>query len=123
MNLIILLLITLTALLNTAAQISLKTGMMRIGEFSFTWDNLTPTLFKVALSPWIIFGLTIYLLSVLTWLMVLSRTPVSIAYPMSSVAYIVSSVAAFYLWGEDLNPVRIAGILIILLGVYMVAKN
>ena len=123
MNIMIFTLIVLTALLNTIAQISLKSGMIRIGEFSFTWDNLTPILLKVAFSPWIIMGLVIYLLSVFTWLMVLSRTPVSIAYPMSSIAYITSALAAFYLWGEDLNPLRITGILVILIGVYLVAKN
>lgn len=123
MSLVILALVILTILLNTAAQLALKAGMLKIGFFSFTWENLIPITLKVISSPWIIFGVAVYAISVGTWLMVLSRTPVSIAYPMSSLGYITSAIAAYYLWSEDLSPIRIAGILIILIGVYMVAKN
>lgn len=123
MNFVILCLIILTVLFNTAAQLALKAGMTQIGAFSFTWDNLIPISLKVALSPWIMLGLVIYLASVFLWLMVLSRAQVTIAYPMSSLGYITSSVAAYYLWGEDLTLIRFVGILVILLGVYLVAKN
>lgn len=123
MNLIIFILIILTVLLNTAAQIALKAGMMQIGTFSFSWENLLPITLKVATSPWIIVGMAIYIGSVSLWLMVLSRIPVSIAYPMASIGYITSAIAAYYLWGENLTITRIIGILIILIGVYLVAKN
>ncbi|MDR1057237.1 MAG: hypothetical protein LBL17_01510 [Coxiellaceae bacterium] len=119
----VLFLIILTVLLNTIAQLALKAGMIQIGTFSFTWDNLIPIIIKAILSPWIVSGLFIYLISALTWLMVLSRAPVSIAYPMSSLGYITSTIAAYYLWSEDLTPLRITGILVILIGVYMVAKH
>ncbi|MBU0744973.1 MAG: EamA family transporter [Gammaproteobacteria bacterium] len=123
MNFTVFALIILTVILNTYAQISLKAGMMQIGVFSFTWENLLPITTKVMLSPWIISGVLVYAGSVFVWLMVLSRTPVSIAYPISSLGYIATAIAAYYLWSEDLTPLRIAGILIILLGVYLVAKN
>jgi len=123
MNFVVFILIILTVLFNTAAQIALKAGMMQIGAFSFVWSNLIPIIIKVIASPWIIFGLTIYVGSVFVWLMVLSRIPVSIAYPMSSLGYITSSIAAYYLWGENLTTIRIIGIVVILIGVYLVAKN
>jgi multidrug transporter EmrE-like cation transporter len=116
-------LIILTVLMNTAAQIMLKAGIMRVGEFSFTWDNLIPITAKVLLMPWIIIALVVYALSVFTWLMVLSRVPVSIAYPLSSLGYVTSAVAAYYFYGEDLTLTRIIGIFVILIGVYLVAKN
>jgi len=123
MNLIVFALILLSVVLNTTAQLALKAGMIQIGTFSFTWENLIPIALKVMASPWIIFGLTVYVGSVFVWLMVLSRTPVSIAYPMISLAYITSALAAYYLWGENLSLIRITGIIVILIGVYLVAKN
>lgn len=123
MNLIVIMLIALTVALNTIAQLALKAGMIQIGSFSFTWENFAPIMTKVLISPWIITGVVVYAISVLVWLMVLSRAPVNIAYPMSSLGYITSAVAAYYLWGEDLTLARIIGISIILLGVYLVAKN
>lgn len=116
-------LIILTVLLNTTAQIALKAGMLRVGHFAFTWNNLLPITLKIISSPWIIFGMFIYVGSVSVWLMVLSRIPVSIAYPMASLGYITSAIAAYYLCGEDLTLTRIMGIAVILLGVYLVAKN
>ena len=123
MNIVVLFLIILTVLFNTVAQLALKAGMIQIGTFSFTWDNLIPITIKAILSPWILLGLFVYLISVFTWLMVLSRAPVNVAYPMSSLGYITSAIAAYYLWSEDLSPLRIAGIIVILIGVYLVAKN
>jgi drug/metabolite transporter (DMT)-like permease len=120
---IILVLIVFTILFNTAAQLALKVGIVQIGAFVFHWSNLVPITWKVITSPWIITGLAIYLVSVGTWLMVLSRTPVSIAYPMSSLGYVTSAIAAYYLLGEDLTPIRVAGTFVILIGVYMVAKS
>lgn len=123
MNYIVFILIILSVLLNTAAQLALKAGMLQIGTFHFSWENLLPIAFKIAATPWIIIGMAIYVGSVSVWLMVLSRTPISIAYPMASLGYITSTIAAYYLWDENLTPTKIAGIIIILVGVYLVAKN
>jgi len=123
MNFVVFALIILSVLFNTAAQIALKAGMLQIGHFNFTWENLIPIILKIIASPWIILGMMIYVGSVSVWLLVLSRTPISIAYPMASLGYITSAIAAYYLWGEDLTLMRIAGIIVILVGVYMVAKT
>ena len=123
MNFVVFALIILSVLFNTAAQIALKAGMLQIGHFNFSWENLIPIILKIIASPWIILGMMIYVGSVSVWLLVLSRTPISIAYPMASLGYITSAIAAYYLWGEDLTLMRIAGIIAILVGVYMVAKT
>jgi drug/metabolite transporter (DMT)-like permease len=123
MNTIIFTLILLTIFFNTVAQLALKAGIARIGTFDFSWSNFMPIILKVAASPWIILGMIIYVGSVGVWLMVLSRTPVSIAYPLSSLGYITSAIAAYYLLGEELTVTRILGITIILLGVYLVTRN
>lgn len=119
----VLFLILLTAFLNTAAQLLLKAGMVRIGEFSFTAHNLFPIAFKIATSPFIVLGLIVYVISVSLWLLVLSRVPVGIAYPMTSLAYIFNVVGAYLIFSEQINLVQIAGILVIILGVYLIAQH
>ena len=123
MNYIVLILILLAVLFNTTAQLLLKLGMAKIGVFAFSWHNFAPIVFKAISSPWILAGVCVYVGSLGVWLMVLSRIPVSIAYPMVSLAYITSAIAAYYLLGEDLSLARIAGIIVILIGVYLVAKS
>jgi multidrug transporter EmrE-like cation transporter len=48
--------------------------------------------------------------------------PVSIAYPLLSLGYVINAAAAWYLFGEALTPGRLAGIGLIVLGVYFVAR-
>jgi multidrug transporter EmrE-like cation transporter len=53
----------------------------------------------------------------------LSRIDVSIAYPMLSLGYVLNAAAAWYLFGESLGPMRIAGIGFIVFGVVLVARS
>jgi len=109
--------------LNACAQLFLKLGMTRIGEFTFTLNNLWPIGWKVATNYFVILGLFCYIISVIVWLMVLSRVPVGIAYPMVSIGYIITAVAGYFLLGEMLTTIRIIGIVVIILGVYLVVKS
>ncbi|WP_119344621.1 EamA family transporter [Facilibium subflavum] len=122
MTFVIWALLLLGVSLNASAQLFLKFGMERIGEFSFTLNNVWPIAWKVATNYMIILGLACYVISVVVWLMVLSRVPVGVAYPMVSIGYIITAIAGYFLLGETLTPTRVAGILIIIIGVYLVAK-
>jgi drug/metabolite transporter (DMT)-like permease len=116
-------LILLGVLLNACAQLALKQGMRDIGHFVFSIENILPIGAKVALSPFVMIGLLCYVVSVIVWLMVLSRVDVSYAYPLLSVGYIVTAFAGRLFFGEVLGPVRWAGILIICMGVYLITRS
>jgi multidrug transporter EmrE-like cation transporter len=110
-------------LLNAAAQLLLKAGTNRIGEFGFTLGNAVPVGLKVASNPFILGGLACYAVSVIVWIMALSRVPVSVAYPMLSIGYIVNAVAAWFLFGESLAAQKLVGIGFIVVGVWLVARS
>ena len=116
-------LIILTSLLNTAAQLILKMGMEKIGEFNFNFHNVVPIGLKIILSPFVIGGIIIYIFSMTLWLLVLSRMPVNIAYPLSSFGYILNAVGAYYLLGEHLSYLQITGIFVIIFGVYLLTQH
>jgi multidrug transporter EmrE-like cation transporter len=78
---------------------------------------------RLAIEPHILGGLACYVISVVVWVIALSRVPVSIAYPMLSIGYVVNAVAAWYLLGEVLTPMRLTGIGIIIVGVFLVARS
>ena len=110
-------------LLNAGAQLLLKAGTNSVGMFEFSTDNILPVGWKLATEPHIAGGLGCYVISVLVWIMALSRVEVSIAYPMLSIGYVVNALAAWYLFGEAVTPMRLTGIGIIIIGVYMVARS
>ncbi len=110
-------------LLNAGAQLLLKAGTNTVGVFAFSSANLVPVGWKLATEPHIMGGLACYVLSVIVWIMALSRVEVSIAYPMLSIGYVVNALAAWYLFGEAVSLTRLAGIGIIIVGVYIVARS
>ena len=96
-------------LLNAAAQLLLKAGTNAVGAFEFSRDNVLPVGWKLASEPHIIGGLACYVVSVVVWIMALSRVEVSIAYPMLSIGYVVNAIAAWYLFGEAVTAMRMTG--------------
>ena len=110
-------------LLNAGAQLLLKAGTNSVGVFEFSRDNIIPIGWKLATEPHIAGGLGCYVISVAVWIMALSRVEVSIAYPLLSVGYVVNAAAAWYLFGEAVTPMRMTGIGVIIVGVYLVARS
>ena len=109
-------------LLNAAAQLLLKAGTNRIGAFEFSFANIVPIGSQVATSPFIFGGLCCYAVSVVVWILALSRVPVSVAYPMLSIGYVVNAVAAWFLFGESITAQKLVGIGFIIVGVYLVSR-
>ncbi|QEZ43289.1 EamA family transporter [Cupriavidus oxalaticus] len=110
-------------LLNAAAQLLLKAGVNAIGAITLERGTLLVTALRV-LTQWpVLAGLTLYVVSVGVWIVGLSRVDVSVAYPMLSLGYVVNALAAWWLFGEMIGPLRVAGILLILAGVFLIARS
>ena len=99
-------------LLNAAAQLLLKAGTNAVGAFEFTSENIVPVGMKLALEPHILGGM-----------LCLSRVPVSVAYPMLSIGYVLNAVIAWHLFGESLTAQKLLGIGFIVLGVVLVTRS
>ncbi|AOY96468.1 4-amino-4-deoxy-L-arabinose transferase [Cupriavidus sp. USMAA2-4] len=110
-------------LLNACAQLLLKAGVNAVGAITLDRATLFATALRV-LTQWpVLAGLTLYVVSVGVWIVGLSRVDVSIAYPMLSLGYVVNALAAWWLFGEMIGPLRVAGILLILAGVFLIARS
>ena len=110
-------------LLNAVAQLLLKAGARNVGEIHLRLQNFFAVGIKVASQLPIIGGLTCYVLSVVLWIIALSRVDVSIAYPMLSLGYVVTAIGAWYLFGEALSAQRLMAIVVILVGVAWLART
>ena len=110
-------------LLNACAQLLLKAGVKAVGQIELSGAHMWRAMQALAFEPHIVGGLTCYVVSVVVWILALSRVEVSIAYPMLSIGYIVTAFAAWYFFGEGLSATRVAGIVVIIVGVYLVARS
>jgi multidrug transporter EmrE-like cation transporter len=110
-------------LLNAGAQLLLKAGTNELGVLTLSHDTWTDTLMRMATQGHFVLGAACYVLSLFVWILGLSRVPVSVAYPLLSVGYIINAIAAHYLFGEDVTTTRWLGIGFIVIGVWLVAKS
>jgi multidrug transporter EmrE-like cation transporter len=114
-------LILTAVLMGAAGQVIMKKGMLIYGEVSAgdVWRQLIPIL-KV---PFVSLGLLCYALSAVLWIAVVSRIDLSLAYPMVSVAYVAVFVASWFLFGERISAVRVAGLVLIVAGVLVISRS
>lgn len=113
----------LSVLLNAAAQLFLKAGTNVVGTVSFGDANTLNTLMGIARVPWFWAGFACYGISLFTWIAALSRLPVSVAYPLVSIGYVVNALAAWWLFGESLTMQKLIGVGFIIIGVILVSTT
>lgn len=110
-------------LLNAIAQLALKASVSDTGIISLDMQSLMTSAGSLATNVWLWLGLICYAVSVVVWILALSRVDVSIAYPMLSIGYIVNAIAASQLFNEPMGLGKVVGIGIIILGVYVLARS
>jgi drug/metabolite transporter (DMT)-like permease len=110
-------------LLNALAQLGLKSATRVTGPLIVSDAGVWQRALELLVVPSLWYALCAYGLSVIVWLVGLSRVPVSQAYPLLSLGYIINIGLAWWLLGEVPNLQRVAGVGVIVLGVVMVARS
>ena len=109
--------------LNAGAQLLLRSAMHNVDRGLVSLRHFPSLLPKLATSPPILAGLACYVLSLGLWLVVLSRLPVSIAYPLQSLGYVMVVTFAHVLLNEPLTATKLLAITLITLGVLLLARG
>jgi multidrug transporter EmrE-like cation transporter len=109
--------------LNALAQLFLKAGTNAVGHFEFSAANAWPVALKLAFQPFILGGMLCYAVSLVVWIMALSRVPVSVAYPMLSIGYVANAFIAWQWFGEALTAAKLGGIAFIVIGVVLITRS
>ncbi len=114
--------VVLSVTFNAMAQLLLRVAMMGFNTTSPS-QSLVSRMLALAFSPSLMGGLVLFGFSILAWLVVLSRLPVSIAYPMASLGYVVAAVLGVVILREPVHVLQIVGIVVICLGVGLIARS
>jgi drug/metabolite transporter (DMT)-like permease len=110
-------------LLNALAQLGLKAATRVSGPLIAGAADVWQRALNVLVVPSFWYAMVAYGLSVIVWTVGLSRVPVSQAYPLLSLGYVINIGLAWWLLGEVPNVQRVAGIGVIVLGVVLVARS
>jgi len=109
--------------LNALAQSLLKHGTNRLGPVEFSLRDALPIGVRV-LQDWpFLLGFACYGVSLVVWIAALTRVPVTVAYPMLSIGYVINALIARYWLGETMGLAGWLGIAFIALGVTLIARQ
>jgi multidrug transporter EmrE-like cation transporter len=110
--------------LNAAAQLLLKVATRPLSHFTdFGVQTIVGSSLILIKSATFWAGMVCYGASLCVWLAALSKAPVSTAYPMLSLGYIVVAGVSVLWLGETLSLPKVLGIAFICLGVVLVSRS
>ena len=116
--------------LAVAGQLAMKAGMNKVthgGENPLQVSDLKHpgTLIKRMFKegPWAIAGIVLYAISAVFWLVVLSRVPLSVAYPVVAVGYVIVVLYSRFVFNEQVKWIAWLGLAFIVIGVAITAQG
>ncbi|MCS0502153.1 SMR family transporter [Ancylobacter mangrovi] len=116
-----LLLVLISVALSSLSQVVLKRGMTSPPvRAALEGGGIGDTLIALVTSPFVTGGLACFGMSAVVWLFVLSRIPLSLAYPFVALGIVATVFAGSTLFGESPTPQSLMGVALIVSGVVMV---
>jgi multidrug transporter EmrE-like cation transporter len=107
-----------------AGQLTLKAAMNSVGRIgSAEVTNAGETIVRAAKEPKLWVGLVLFGISAIFWLVVLSRVPLSVAYPFVGISYILIVLFARIFLNEHVPTLRWIGVLVVALGIAIVGLS
>lgn len=102
-------------------QLMLKAAMDAVGRIGTAEVQAAGEyLSRAVREPRLWLGLTLFGFSAAFWLVVLSRVPLSLAYPFVGVSYVVVVLLARFALNEPVPPLRWVGVVVVAVGIAIV---
>jgi len=107
----------------TAAQLLLKKGLLLAGQFPQNFSGLIPFFLRAFTNTYVISAVFVTILTALAWILAVSRAHLSFLYPFMALSYVLVALFSLLIFKEDVTTLRWLGILIICLGVFLVSRS
>lgn len=117
------LLLLITVGLNVAGQFLMKQGMSQVGVIGGSFGVMANSLTRAFLNPYVLGGVGAYGFSSIFWLILLSRVPLSYAYPALSLGYVLVTIVSAFLLSEDVSTLRWLSVGVICVGVALLSRS
>jgi uncharacterized membrane protein len=110
--------ILVSVMLGTTAQLCLKTGMSKV-NMGYGFASFAAAIQAIP-NPLVLTGFMLYGISSILWLVILNRAPLSLAYPMLSLSYVLVVTLSALILREKVTSLTVLGLLMICSGVSMI---
>jgi multidrug transporter EmrE-like cation transporter len=117
----VIILVLISVVLGAFGQLFMKMGLkdrpIELGQL------VSLKFFDTIFQKYVFLGVVLYFLAVLLWFVVLSKAELSFAYPLISLAYVITAFLAMFVFKENVTVVRWLGIILILAGVFLITRS
>ena len=110
-------------IMESFADLFFKMGTLSTGIHNVTIANMAEFASRLTSNPWLWVGVIFYIVNFFLWMTLLSRVDLSVAFPMSSMTYILVPALAVIFLHEKVHMVRWAGIIFIIIGVSLASRS
>ena len=117
------LLVFISVVAMTAAQLLLKKGLLSVGEFPARLNDIIPFFLQTFTNTFVILAVLLTVVTALTWVLALSRAQLSFLYPFMALSYVLVALFSLLLFKEDVGVLRWVGIIVVCDGVFLVARS
>lgn len=114
-------LVAVAVLLASFGQVYMKKGLKE--KPLDVREIFSAKIFSTVFEPNVFIGLTLYVVSAVVYLTILSKAEISYVYPMIAIGYVITAFLAKMYFNESITALRWVGILLILGGVFLIAKS
>jgi drug/metabolite transporter (DMT)-like permease len=101
----------------TACSMACGQILFKIGSKSLTGNGLMATAVEFVTSPFLLFAIFLYAFTIIAWIYVLRVLPLSVAYPITALSYLIVPIISYFILDEQISLRMIAGSILIVLGV------
>ena len=106
-----------TVLLTVFGQIAIKWQVLEAGPFPADPGEKLWFLARLLANPWVLSALAAGLLASVSWMAAMTRLELSHAYPFMSLAFILVMVCSAWFFSEPITPLKVTGIVLVVLGI------
>ena len=120
----VIILFALSILFGAVGALLMKAGAEQMGAIQLdSAQAILHFLIKIFTSPTVLGGMALYFISAAVWLYLLTKLDISVVQPVLALTYVVTPILAIIFFGEQVPLMRWFGIVIIIFGVFVVART
>ncbi len=106
-----------------SGQVLLKNTVTNIEGVDFASSKMASHLIKLLRYPLFYIAMAVYFLSMILYLVAISKLDISLAYPMVSLNYAIILVYSKVFYKENVTPLRWIGVAVIIFGVVLISRS
>lgn len=115
--------VSISVVAMTAAQLLLKKGLLAVGQSPQGWNELLRFFMRSYSNIYVISAVVLTIVAALAWIQAVSKTEISYIYPFMALSYLLVAVFSLWMFHENVTLLRMAGILVVCVGVFLVARS